>query len=321
VNTIFIAPDGRLRAIWRFVFSVVFVIVAPMFLAQWVIGAPIQNDLARDIVVTCSTALFALLGSLFLLSMFDQVSGGPGSLLRELGFSGGARRAFVDSILGLAAGFIMITIAVLAIALFGRIRPARVPINLHTFLYGIIITFWLVVAAISEELQFRLYAFRELRESMGTVFAAVLLSVMFGAVHTNNPGFGKVALLNTALIGGLLAMAYIRTRTVWMIWAIHFGWNFALGVIYGLPVSGFSFAVAVRSTTVGSRWLTGNRYGIEASLNGAFVILIGYVLVWFFTAPRAREFAKLEAIRRREEKSPPAVPGWNSASGNFGQSR
>jgi hypothetical protein len=321
VNTIFIAPDGRLRAIWRFVFSVVFVILAPMFLAQWVIGAPIENDLTRDIVVTCSTALFALLGSVFLLSTFDQVPGGLGTLLREVGFAGGARRALIDWVLGLAAGAIMITIAVVAIALFGRIRPARVPITLQTLLHGILITFWLLVAAVSEELQFRLYPFRELRESVGTVFAAVLLSVMFGAVHGNNPGFGKLAFLNTALIGGLLAMAYVRTRTVWMIWAIHFGWNFALGVIYGLPVSGFSFAVVVRSTTVGSRWLTGNRYGVEASLNGAVVILLGYVLVWFFTASRAREFAKLEAMRPAEAPFSPAVPRWNPGRGNSGQNR
>jgi uncharacterized protein len=303
VNTIFIAPDGRLRPIWRFAFSIVFVIMAPSFLAQWVIAAPIQNDLIHDIVVTCSTAAFALIFSLFLLYTFDQLSGTVPDLLRELGFV--RRHALVDALLGVLIAFVLITMAVLAIALFGRIRPARVPITLPTALRGLVITAWLVVAALSEEVQFRLYPFRELRESIGTVLAAIMLSVMFGAVHAFNPGFGKLALANTALIGGLLAMAYIRTRTVWMIWAIHFGWNFVLGVIYGLPVSGLSFAVAVRSTTAGHRWLTGGRYGIEASLTGAAVIVIGYVLVWFVTAPRAREYARLDAIRERDEELRP----------------
>jgi len=94
---------------------------------------------------------------------------------------------------------------------------------------------------------------------------------------------------------------YLRTRTVWMIWAIHFGWNFTLGVIYGLPVSGITeFSVIVRSQAVGSRWLTGGSYGIEASVTGAVVIMIGYVIVWFVTVPRARELAREDAMAARD---------------------
>jgi membrane protease YdiL (CAAX protease family) len=293
LNTIFIAPDGRLRPIWRFMFAVVFVIFAPAFLAQGVVGAPIDNDTARDIVVTSSTALFALLASLFLLSIFDQVPGGLRSLLRELGFV--RRKVWVDTFIGLLVGFLLITVAVLVIALFGRIRPARVPITLATGARMVLITAWLLVAALAEELQFRLYPFRALRESVGTVIAAMVLSIGFGAVHKFNPSFGRVVFLNTALIGGVLALAYIRTRTVWMVLALHFGWNFALGVIYGLPVSGFSFAVVVKSTTVGRRWLTGGSYGIEGSLTGAAVILLGYPIMWFVTSRRARELARMEA--------------------------
>jgi len=302
LNTIFIAPDGRLRPIWRFMFSVVFVILAPTFLAQAVIGAPIANDTAHDIVVTFSTASFALLASLFLLSIFDQVPGGLRQLLRELGFV--RRKIWVDGLLGLGVSFVLITVAVLVIALFGRIRPARVPITLATGARLLLITAWLLVAAVAEELQFRLYPFKALRESVGTIVAAIVLSSGFGLVHKFNPNFGRVALLNTALIGGVLALAYIRTRTVWMIWALHFGWNFALGVIYGLPVSGFSFAVIVKSTTVGHRWLTGGSYGIEGSLTGGAVILMGYPIVWFVTAQRAKELARMEALAEPTHDAP-----------------
>ena len=280
-------------------FAVIFVILAPAFLAQWIIGAPIQNDLARDVVVTCSTALFALMASLFLLSVFDQVPGGPTRLFRELGFLR-RRRVLVESVLGLLVSFVLVTLAVIAMALLGRVRPMREPITLATAGRGLLITAWLIVAALAEELQFRLYPFKALRESMGTIVAAILMSVGFGAVHAFNPNFGRIALVNTALIGGVLAMAFIRTRAVWMIWALHFGWNFALGVIYGLPVSGFSFAVVVRSTTVGHRWLTGGSYGIEGSLTGTAVILIGYPMVWLVTRSRAKELARMDALAAQE---------------------
>jgi membrane protease YdiL (CAAX protease family) len=288
------APDGRLRPIWRFLFSVVFVIFAPAFVAQWIIGAPIENDLLRDVVVTFSTAFFSLLASLFLLTTFDEMRGGLRQQMRELGFVGG-RRAVIDTALGLLVGFVLITLAISAIALFGRIRPARVPITFHAAARGLVMTAWLIVAALSEELQFRLYPFKALRESIGPVLAAIFLSLGFGLVHKFNPSFGRVALFNTALIGGLLAMAYLRTRTVWMVWALHFSWNFTLGVIYGLPVSGFSFAVVVKSVAVGHRWLTGGSYGIEASITGAIVILIGYPIVWWLTRSQARELARLNA--------------------------
>lgn len=314
MSAAFIAPDGRLRAIWRFLLSVVFVVLGPAFIAQFA-AAPIQNESLYSLVVTCVTAALALIASLFLLQTLDQVrEGGVRHLFRELGFRRG--RAVLDTFLGLAIGFVLVTIAVVAIALIGRIRPARVPITLQTAAHGLLITVMLIVAALSEELQFRLYPFRELRESVGTLIAAIVMSVGFGAVHAANPNFGKIALFNTALIGGLLALAYIRTRTVWMIWAIHFGWNFALGVIYGLPVSGFSFAVIVRSTTVGRRWLTGGSYGIEGSITGAVVIVIGYVITWFITAPRARELARLDAITPSPQPISASVDDFDTPPGS-----
>ena len=312
MNAAFVAPDGRLRAFWRFLLSVLFVIIGPFYVGQFA-AAPIQNETAFSMTVTCVTATLALIASLFLLYTLDQVRAGVPRLFRELGFARG--RALLDTFLGLAIGFILITLAVIAIALVGRIRPARVPITLQTAEHGLLITLMLIVAALSEELQFRLYPFRELRESVGTVVAAIVLSVGFGAVHRFNPSFGRVALFNTALIGGMLALAYIRTRTVWMIWAIHFGWNFALGVIYGLPVSGFSFAVIVKSTTVGHRWLTGGSYGIEGSITGALVILIGYVVVWFVTAPRARELARLDAIAPLPQPISASVDDFDTQTG------
>jgi membrane protease YdiL (CAAX protease family) len=128
---------------------------------------------------------------------------------------------------------------------------------------------------------FRGYPFQRLEEATGAAGAIVVFSVLFALVHLSNPGASRLGLLNTVLIGMVLAIAYLRTRALWLCWGIHFGWNAALGVLFGLPVSGLRlFNVAVRSTTTGPRWLTGGSYGPEASAPGVFAVVIGLLIVW-----------------------------------------
>lgn len=139
----------------------------------------------------------------------------------------------------------------------------------------------LVTGALAEELMFRGYPFQRLQEGIGSLGAIAVFSILFGAVHLVNPGASLWGLINTILIGIVLAIAYIRTRALWLPWGIHFAWNGTLGLLLGLPVSGLRvFNVAVRSTVQGPLWLTGGGYGLEASLSGALVVLLGLVVVW-----------------------------------------
>ena len=113
---------------------------------------------------------------------------------------------------------------------------------------------------------FRGYPFQHLEQGIGAIGAIAVFSVLFGAVHLANPGASLWGLVNTILIGVLLAISYLRTRALWLPWGIHFGWNFALGVLFGLPVSGLRlFNVVVRTTVSGPNWVTGGSYGVEAS--------------------------------------------------------
>jgi hypothetical protein len=99
-------------------------------------------------------------------------------------------------------------------------------------------------------------------------------------VHWGNPSRTVFSTANTVLIGAVLAIAYLRTRALWVPIGIHLGWNFALGVLYGLPVSGInSFSIFVHGHPGGPLWLTGGDYGIEASGVGTVVILLSVIPV------------------------------------------
>jgi hypothetical protein len=140
---------------------------------------------------------------------------------------------------------------------------------------------FLVLAAVNEELLFRGYPFQRLVESIGSVGAVALSSVMFGLGHLANPGHTWISTANTALVGIPLAVAYLRTRALWMPLAMHFIWNFIEGIVLGLPVSGYYFPGLFKPWVSGVVWLTGAAYGPEGGLlaTGIIVAATAYLLL------------------------------------------
>ena len=130
------------------------------------------------------------------------------------------------------------------------------------------------VAGTVEELAFRGYALKWAMSSVGTPAALVISGVLFGAAHGFNPGATFFSTLNTALAGILLALPYVRTRSMWMQIAVHWSWNLALCTIVSLPVSGINFGPHLFiATDKGPSWLTGGSYGPE----GGAVVTIACV--------------------------------------------
>ena len=160
----------------------------------------------------------------------------------------------------------MLTIlAIVPIAIWGH-TSIRFRFSLHTLPRIGAVLLVLLLGALAEELMFRGYPFQHLEQGIGAIGAIAVFSVMFGAVHLANPGASLWGLINTILIGVLLSISYLRTRALWLPWGIHFGWNFALGFLFGLPVSGLRlFNVMVRTTASGPNWITGGSYGLEGS--------------------------------------------------------
>jgi hypothetical protein len=209
----------------------------------------------------------------------------------------------------------MVTVCVIAIGVLGDLSFS-VTISGRSGLGFVLVFALLLVAAIKEEVAFRGYPFQRLVESGGPRWGPVLgigvLSVLFGLVHWHNPGSTLFSTANTVLIGIVLAVAYLRTGALWFPIGIHFGWNFMLGVVFGLPVSGFGdFAVVVQGTAKGPTWLTGGAYGIEASAVATGVIVLSLAVVWLMYRPPTGDLAEVPDWSRK----PAASADGDSASG------
>ena len=137
----------------------------------------------------------------------------------------------------------------------------------------------LLLAALNEELIFRGFPLRLLIDGVGEWPAMIGMSALFGAVHLSNPNASNLGTLNTILAGILLSLAYVRTRSLWMPYAIHLGWNIGLGFVFGFPLSGVDIASLWTTGTAGSETILGGDYGPEGGLLATFIFAAAAVIV------------------------------------------
>lgn len=170
----------------------------------------------------------------------------------------------------------------------GFARPAPETTNAAGYLLGAIVAFFLV--GLYEEVMFRGYVLQKTAERAGRVPAIIVSAILFAVLHGANPGADAFGILNTTIIGVLLSVLYFRTRSLWMPVGFHFAWNFFLGYVYSLPVSGLPIHGLLNVTEVDpeSR-LSGGSYGPEAGLACTIALAVwGVWLIWRRTGRRPR---------------------------------
>ncbi len=175
-------------------------------------------------------------------------------------------------------------------------------------------------AAVAEEVAFRGYPFQRLIDATGPVTATVLAALGFGMLHLGNPDATAASTLTTILAGWLLALAYLRTRALWVPIGLHFAWNAAMGIVFGLPVSGLTeFSPLMKTYAYGPLWLTGGGYGPEGSAIAILVLLALLVVMMMATRSLKYRWAipeivpggipvDIDAISRRQHEAAMGPP-------------
>ena len=136
-----------------------------------------------------------------------------------------------------------------------------------------------IVPGFVEEILFRGVLYRIVEESLGTGFALVSTSLLFGFAHAANPGATLFSSVAIALEAGLmLGITYTLTRRLWLPIGIHFAWNFAQGGIYGVNVSGLPVSGWLKSQLVGPELISGGNFGAEGSIVAVVICLLAFVL-------------------------------------------
>jgi uncharacterized protein len=310
LRQLFINSAGRLRSGWRLVLFVAAYIACLFGLTIAVrvayaalnilvpgitLGFYLQDGVYRLIVLTCSLAAGYLCAR--------WLEGLP---WRSLGLTFHVRWLH-DLIVGTAIGIASLAFAAAIAAAAGGLRftfsTASVQQIARTLMFSGTL---FILAALAEEALFRGYPLQTLTRARLTVLGVLLTSVPFAVVHLQNPNVAKgFTFANTALAGVWLAAAYLRTRSLWFPLGVHWSWNWALGSLFGLPVSGITRIAPnplLQGTNQGPDWLTGGSYGIEGGLACTITLVISTIFIW-----RTRLVSPTDDLKRLTSQENPVA--------------
>jgi hypothetical protein len=141
------------------------------------------------------------------------------------------------------------------------------------------LAFFLV--AMTEEFMLRGYLLYTLARGIRFWPAAILLAILFGALHKGNPGESPFGLVAAALIGLVFSLSLWRLGHLWWAIGFHMSWDWAESYFYGTPDSGgVSVGRLMEAHAHGAKLLSGGATGPEGSLWCGVVLLLAAILVW-----------------------------------------
>jgi membrane protease YdiL (CAAX protease family) len=181
---------------------------------------------------------------------------------------------------GMAWGLVAITALMLAIGGVGDFSLGRLALHGERILK--FAAFWggfFIVVGLFEEFLLRGYSQFTLSEGIGFWPAALVLSTVFAALHSGNPGETWVGLLAVAFIGLFFCLTLHRTGNLWFAVGFHASWDWGESYLYSVADSGGTVTGhLLHSSFHGSRWLTGGSVGPEGSVLVFLVIALTWVV-------------------------------------------
>jgi membrane protease YdiL (CAAX protease family) len=319
IHYIFFNDAGRLRSGWRLAIFVGIYLVL-MFIATGGVRVvyALQQYIAPNLTVLGEhfsdlvfrvVLLVTSLGAGYICTRLLE-----GLPWRSLGLTLHARwlrDLIVGSVIGIVSLAIATAIAFVAGGLRFSLSVAGVKAVALTLVFSALL---FIVAALAEEALFRGYPLQTLTRARLIWLGILLTSVPFAAIHLKNPnGGGMLAFVNTALAGVWLAAAYLKTRSLWFPLGVHWAWNWALGSLFGLPVSGITkiapYPILVGSD-LGPAWLTGAAYGIEGGVACTIALMISTIFIW----KTGLVSATPELIRMTSNENPLTPPATNTTA-------
>ncbi len=110
--------------------------------------------------------------------------------------------------------------------------------------------------------------------------AAASMAVVFGFVHSSNPGESPIGLVCAGLVGLVFAFTLWRTGSLWWAIGFHAAWDWAQSFLFGVPDSGGVSAGRLLSLQPrGSALVSGGSTGPEGSVFVLPVMLLIMLIV------------------------------------------
>lgn len=157
------------------------------------------------------------------------------------------------------------------------------PLGINAFIPIILVFFGFIVQGGTEELVSRGWLLNVVSARYGGVMGIIISTLYFASTHLFNAGFNFIVFINIVLFSILLCMIVNWTGNLWYAIGFHGAWNFAIGNIFGLDVSGNKDRVGslFEFTVSGPSFLTGGKFGIEGGIPTTFILGLLLIIIFF----------------------------------------
>ena len=147
------------------------------------------------------------------------------------------------------------------------------------------VVFYLIgymIQGLAEEVICRGYLLVSLSRRNSVWYSVILSSGVFMAMHMSNEHVTVLAYINLFLCGLLFGLLFVESGSIWMVAALHSGWNFLQGNIFGISVSGTAKASSVFDSSFADGWsfMNGGDFGLEGGLAVTIVLAVGIYVVY-----------------------------------------
>lgn len=258
-------------------FPIIRIVVVALFLLPYLL---IRNNLLADFVASSSGIWHAILVvadaavSIFVMLLLYRLYGRWIEKRKTAEISGAKSLPELGSGILIALGLVGFMVLLMVLLGYYRIAGLGSPVTLlEAFIF-------FGMGAFVQVLAFRLVLYRLSEEILGSWLAFVLVAVVFSVVHLGNPNAGVWSTVSMILGDVLLFAAFLYTRRIWLVWGIHWGWNFFQDGVFGMPNSGVTDLISwARPVIQGPEWITGGGFGIETSVIAVCLSLMAGLLI------------------------------------------
>jgi len=264
---------ASLRAFGRFVFAALY-----FFLARLLAQHGARGLVSPDWTPLVEQAMFAFL----LLFGYAGIGFSLDRQLAPLSQQGFPPRKgwFGEAGLGLAIGWAIAVACVLPMVTFGGIA-VHLSLSLAGFGWLAADAAFFALATLAVQIAFRGYPFQCAIKAVGELPGALILAVLYGIVNASLPEASHASMAVSVALGLLLAMAYLRTRALWLPWGLQFGWAASRALFFGLPVMGVSsHSPVVQGDPLSPYWMSGGDFGLDGSWIAFAVVLLAMPFVY-----------------------------------------
>jgi CAAX protease family protein len=279
----FVSPDEpRLRAGWRLLIQTILLFILGIIVSA--IGLIFKTGGSATTILNQILNLVAITGSVYIARRWlDKKSFESLGLKLE-------PRALIDIFAGIGITFIQMGLIYVAMVSLGWLTFKGFAWEfdpLSTVVTSVITAFIVFIfVGWNEELLSRGYHLQTIASGTNLFWGVIISSAVFGILHLGNPNATWVSAAGIFFAGIYLAYGLVRTGQLWLGIGLHIGWNFFEGVIFGFPVSGLDIYALTRIEVHGPVLWTGGAFGPEAGLIVLPSLLIGGILIYWFTRNR-----------------------------------